>query len=204
MLKMKRTSTSLAGALAALAAATGPAVATPGGASGPSSSASPYLVRSQPGVVLKSILTVGDSVNAKPDGVTPYRMVGIPDGLGAFDNGDGTFTVLMNHELGNTSGIVRAHGAKGAFVSKWVIRKDDLEVLDGEDLIRDIATWNPTTSAYNAAAQGVTLGRLCSASLAPARPSTTRRAASATTGASSWTARRRATRGARSRTRSTA
>ena len=32
-------------------------------------------------------------------------MVGIPDGLGAFDNGDGTFTVLMNHELGNTQGV---------------------------------------------------------------------------------------------------
>ncbi len=30
-------------------------------------------------------------------------MVGIPDGLGAFDNHDGTFTVLMNHELGNTA-----------------------------------------------------------------------------------------------------
>ena len=53
---------------------------------GPSSSQSPYIVRSQPGVVVKAIMTVGDSVNLKPDGVTPYRMVGIADGLGAFDN----------------------------------------------------------------------------------------------------------------------
>ena len=53
---------------------------------GPSSSQSPYIVRSVPGVVTKSIFTVGDSVNLKQDGVTPYRMVGIPDGLGAFDN----------------------------------------------------------------------------------------------------------------------
>jgi hypothetical protein len=29
-------------------------------------------------------------------------MHGIPDGLGAFDNANGTFTLLMNHELGNT------------------------------------------------------------------------------------------------------
>ncbi len=71
-----------------------------GRATSPSSSQSPYLLRSQPGIVTKSILTVGDSVNTKPDGVSPYRMVGIPDGLGAYDNGDGTFTVLMNHELG--------------------------------------------------------------------------------------------------------
>src|SRR5262245_66269289 len=66
---------------------------------GPSSSQSPYLVRTESGVVTVSILTVGDAVNFKADGVTPYRMVGIPDGLGAFDNGDGTFTVLMNYEI---------------------------------------------------------------------------------------------------------
>src|ERR1044071_2041938 len=96
---------------------------------GPSSSQSPYLVRSQPGVVTKAILTVGDSVNLKPDGVTSYRMVGIPDGLGAFDNGDGTFTLLMNHEIPNTEGTARAHGNQGAFVSEWVINKSDLSVV---------------------------------------------------------------------------
>jgi hypothetical protein len=74
---------------------------------GPSSSASSYVARAVPGVVTKSILTVGDSVNAKPDG-TPYRFVGIPDGLGAFDNGNGTFTVLVNHELRAGTGVVRA------------------------------------------------------------------------------------------------
>ena len=134
--------------------------------SGPSSSASPYVVRSVPGVVTKSILTVGDSVNLKPDGITPYRLVGIPDGLGAFDNGDGTFTVLMNHELGATAGVVRAHGAPGAFVSKWIIRKGSLEVLHGEDLIQNIATWNTGLSAYNPPVTGIALGRLCSADLA--------------------------------------
>jgi hypothetical protein len=134
--------------------------------SGPSSSATPYIVRSVPGVVTKSILTVGDSVNLKPDGITPYRLVGIPDGLGAFDNGDGTFTVLMNHELGATAGIVREHGAPGAFVSKWIIRKGSLEVLHGEDLIHNIATWNVGLNSYNPPAAGIALGRLCSADLA--------------------------------------
>src|SRR5215212_10232049 len=85
---------------------------------GPSSSQTPYILRSQSGVVTQAILTVGDSVNVKPDGITPYRMVGIPDGLGAFDNGDGTFTLLMNHEIPSGLGVVRAHGAPGAFVSK--------------------------------------------------------------------------------------
>lgn len=137
-----------------------------GATAGPSSSETPYILRSVPGVVTKSILTVGDSVNTKPDGFTPYRMVGIPDGLGAFDNGDGTFTLLMNHELGSTSGVTRAHGAPGSFVSKWIIRKDDLTVLSGEDLIKQIATWNPGTSSYNAPALGIAINRFCSANLA--------------------------------------
>src|SRR5215510_14040249 len=105
---------------------------------GPSSSQSPYIVQSQPGVITKAVLTVGDSVNLKPDGVTPYRMVGIPDGLGAFDNGDGTFTLLMNHEIPVTVaggvampiGGVRASGNASAFVSMWTIDKSSLQVLN--------------------------------------------------------------------------
>lgn len=130
----------------------------------PSSSQSPYIVPVGSNVITGSLLTVGDSVNRGPDGA-PYRMVGIPDGLGAFDNGDGTFTVLMNHELPMGAGVVRAHGASGAFVSKWIINKSDFRVINGEDLIRQIATWNPTTSSYNAPTRGVELGRLCSADL---------------------------------------
>jgi hypothetical protein len=152
----------LAAAIAVGATVTAAAVAN--AITGPSSSQSPYLLRSEPGVVTKSILTVGDSVNAKPDG-TPYRLVGIPDGLGAFDNGDGTFTLLSNHELPATSGVVRAHGARGAFVSKWTIDKDTLQVLHGEDLIQQVATWNTATMTYNAPAKGVAIGRLCSADL---------------------------------------
>ncbi|MBL8447294.1 MAG: hypothetical protein JNJ44_07755 [Zoogloeaceae bacterium] len=122
---------------------------------GPSTHTAPYLVAS-PGVELTSILTVGDSVKKKHKGNETYRMVGIPDGLGAYDNGDGTITVLMNHELRDTAGIVRSHGAKGAFVSKWQIRKSDLKVLNGEDLIQNVVLTSGTT----------TINRLCSADLA--------------------------------------
>src|SRR5215813_4861588 len=119
--------------LNAVVVPTGPGDVVNGGSiTGPSSSQAPYLVRTASGVVSISILTVGDSVNLKPDGVTPYRMCGIPDGLGAFDNGDGTFTVLMNHEIAS-GGAVRAHGANGAFVSRWIIDKATLRVLHGED-----------------------------------------------------------------------
>lgn len=140
---------------------------------GPSSSQSPYVVRSQPGVVTKSIFTVGDSVNLKPDGTTPYRMVGIPDGLGAFDNGNGTFTLLMNHELGNTVGVARAHGNIGSFVSRWIINKDDLRVVSVRDFIGNttsifLSNSNPVTAAVHTAflpGNTTTFARLCSADL---------------------------------------
>src|SRR5262245_4777082 len=94
-------------------------LAAPAATTGPSSSQSPYLVPVEAGVEFTSILTVGDSVKKKNTADQTYRMVGIPDGLGAYDNGDGTITVLMNHELRNTQGVTRAHGAIGAFVSRW-------------------------------------------------------------------------------------
>jgi hypothetical protein len=126
---------------------------------GPSSSESPYLVRTQPGIVTKSLLTTGDSVGG-------YRMAGIPDGLGAFDNGDGTFTVLMNHELASNLGVVRAHGGKGAFVSRWIVDKETLAVLHGEDLIRKV--YALSAGAWQQIPSGsplLNLGRLCSADL---------------------------------------
>ncbi|MFZ0855210.1 MAG: hypothetical protein WAO08_39215, partial [Hyphomicrobiaceae bacterium] len=57
---------------------------------GPSTTQTPYLVANESGVWFTSILSVGDQIGLK-DGPPelagqPWRMVGIPDGLGAFDN----------------------------------------------------------------------------------------------------------------------
>jgi len=129
---------------------------------GPSSSATPYLINAEPNVRFTSILTVGDT----PEGGT-YRMVGIPDGLGAWDNGDGTFTVVMNHELGATAGVVRAHGAAGAFVSKWVIDASDLSVVSGEDAITTVQLWDDVNKVFYTPTTPYAINRLCSADLAP-------------------------------------
>jgi autotransporter-associated beta strand protein len=126
---------------------------------GPSSSQTPYLTPTAPGWSSTSILTVGDAIGG-------YQMVGIPDGLGAFDNGDGTMTVLANHELGNTSGTVRGHGAIGAFVSKWVINTSTWQVISGGDLVTSAANqlmWNGTTWAQPSTPYAI--ARLCSADL---------------------------------------
>ncbi len=91
---------------------------------GPSTGSTPYGVGLQSYVKMYSVLTV-DNTGITADDTVPliggpgtYSMSGIPDGLGAFDNNNGSFTLLMNHELGNTLGAVRDHGAKGAFVSQ--------------------------------------------------------------------------------------
>jgi hypothetical protein len=131
---------------------------------GPSSSDPPYLVPVAPGVGFTSILTVGDSVHKNNTAAGTYRMVGLPDGLGAYDNGGGTFTVLMNHELTNLQGVARAHGGKGAFVSKWQIRKSDLAVLNGEDLMTNIMLWDPIGETY-VNGFGEVFSRFCSADL---------------------------------------
>lgn len=124
---------------------------------------SQYLVPMYDGIKLQQLMKAGDSF-PKTGGGGTYRMVGVPDGLGAFDNGDGTFTVLMNHELTNLLGVPRSHGAKGAFVSKWSINKKDLKVVSGEDLIKTVYTW--TNGAY-AVAPSVAFSRFCSADLPP-------------------------------------
>ena len=126
--------------------------------SGPSNSQSPYVLPSLPVVQTTSILSVGDSIGG-------YRMVGIPDGLGAFDNQDGTFTLLMNHELGNTVGIVRDHGSKGAFVSRWVIDKSTLRVMSGSDLVKQVFLWDAGTQRPFAAPTTFAFNRFCSGDL---------------------------------------
>jgi hypothetical protein len=130
---------------------------------GPSSSASPYILPTLPGVTTTSLLTVGDSV-PKVGGGT-FRLVGIPDGLGAYDNGNGTLTILVNHELAGTAGVVRDHGSAGAFVSRFIMDKATRQIVSGQDLVQTVRTWNTATSSYNAAGTTV-FTRLCSADLA--------------------------------------
>ena len=108
----------------------------------------PYVLPVDTRTETMSLLTV-DNTGAAADDVVPkigggsYGMAGIPDGLGALDNGDGTFTLFVNHELGNTVGVVRDHGGKGAFVSKWIVDVNSLAVLYGGDLIQQVYGWDP-------------------------------------------------------------
>src|SRR5262245_7794917 len=137
---------------------------------GPSSSQSPYVLPLADGWQTTSLISTGDG--AKENG---YVMAGIPDGLGAiagkFEEGkyvaDKAFmTVFMNHELPNTTGIVRTHGGKGAFVSQWTIHLNTLQVKWGQDLIENLQVWDSASSQHvPASGAALNINRLCSADL---------------------------------------
>jgi serralysin len=132
---------------------------------GPSTPETPYLVPTAPGVGFTSIISAGDEViDATNPDRTAWRFVGIPDGIGAFDNGDGTATVLVNHEIGATNGVVREHGSVGAFVGRLIVDVDTLEVLAADDLGDTIYRYDAATGAFFAGTTAI--GRLCSADLA--------------------------------------
>src|SRR5262245_12833852 len=146
-------------------------------------SASPYLVPTAAGVDFTSILTTPDATKGQIDN-SGFTMAGTPDGLGAFDNGDGTFTLLMNHEFALASafggdeaaGVAHAHNASlltdgdpatnpaGSFVDRFVIRKSDLTILGQSDQIQHVfngSTFAPLSGDL------LNFSRFCSADLAP-------------------------------------
>jgi hypothetical protein len=125
---------------------------------GNSSSDSPYILPFKPNVRFTSIITVGDPLPA--DGV----FAGKADGIGAFDNGDGTITVLVNHELSSSAGLLRDHGSTGAFIDRLVIDKATLTILSADDLIQTVFRWDDGADSY--VTRTTAFSRLCSSDLA--------------------------------------
>jgi serralysin len=124
---------------------------------GPSTTQAPYLLASQPNVTFVSLLSVGDSVNGA-------RLAGNPDGMGAFDLGNGKVVVTLNHEIASNLGVMRAHGATGAFVSKLIIDKATLTVESLSDLATSVMRDTDGDGIY--ALQTTAIGKLCSGDLA--------------------------------------
>src|SRR5262245_34693382 len=142
----------LAGSTAAVAQETGPSTTTP-----------PYILPSSglpDGAVRTiSLLSAGDSIGG-------YRMVGVPDGLGAWIE-DGQVTLMMGHELTRAEGIERTHGAKGSFVSRYTFDPVTLSVLTGRDhnaSPTDVYTFDKSALVWVTGADA--WERLCSGDLA--------------------------------------
>lgn len=133
-------------AVIVLATAAAAIAGTAGTGTGPNTKTDPYVLPVGEGVHVKSLLTVGEG--AASNG---YEMVGIPDGLGLVRQAPSSrdFTLLMNHELRPTQGVVRRHGKIGAFVSELTIDSDSFEVEKGRDLIDpDVRYWDYPSQSY--------------------------------------------------------
>jgi Bacterial protein of unknown function (DUF839) len=117
--------------LAALAATFGASAllvagsATPANDPGFKTAKPPYLVPMAPGAAVDPIISTGDVVGG-------YQMSGIPDGLGAYNDGGNTLQVLMNHELGRT--FPGQPAGVDARISKVTLNRKTHGVLDARYL----------------------------------------------------------------------
>jgi Alkaline phosphatase PhoX len=94
----------------------------------------PYVEAVGPEYEVRALLSVGDVVPETSDPSRQFRMAGIPDGLGAYPNSDGTQTLFMSHEANRGATpqpLVGAPRYRGAFVSKWILDADG-DVVSGE------------------------------------------------------------------------
>jgi len=166
---------------------------------GPSTARVPDMVATADGVKIISLLSNGylDNTYTPPQGImkdrlpfyesvdrsdsdkSDYALSGNVDGMGYMDNGDGTFTLLMNQEHYNFGGgdaaqasnSPRKLGNSGSFIASWKIDKHSGEVLSGEDFIDSVDFWDGS-AYYNKTDLSLythpdTLERFCSATLAP-------------------------------------
>ncbi len=129
----------------------------------------PYTVAIAGGYETKRLLSVGDTVPETSNRAKQYKMVGIPDGLGAHKAGKGTRILYMNHELTNTTmsePVVGDPLNRGALVSKLVLDRHGM-VLSGErayDWVYDENTFlGPAAAVGNSTRP---FSRFCSGSLA--------------------------------------
>ncbi len=165
----RRALTAMVLAASLAVALTAPASAASSTSTGPNTVRAPYILPVADGVHIRSLLTVGDAAAAS----NGYELVGIPDGLGATNQGSNVI-LYMNHELRDTQGIARRHGETGAFVSRWVIDPRTGRIKDGSDHINPgVRYWDYPSGSYvtsgarwaDGTLQERTFGRFCSNTL---------------------------------------
>jgi hypothetical protein len=127
-----------------------------------------------PELKISSLITNGEFTDGLNAGDSVYAPTGIFDGMGAYDNGNGTYTLLVNSELGSSAGygyLVNGVALTGARVSKFIVDKDtdddasngyQSSILSGGIAYSAIYDANgaPVTSASQI--EGGGFGRFCS------------------------------------------
>ncbi len=131
-----------------------------------------YVVSKNSAVNIKAIATVGDIV-------TGTMVRGIPDGMGAYDNGRGGITLLSVHEVAtNNEFVLKGKSTTapwGTSITKFTVSKSTKSVTNVQNFMQKVNFYNYTTGKYQetpagAAPAGATPGifdwgisRFCSA-----------------------------------------
>jgi hypothetical protein len=132
---------------------------------------------------ISSLITTGEVTNGLQAGSSVFAAVGIVDGMGAYDNGDGTYSLLVNHEVGPTVGYQYRVQVKagsnaattatltGSRISRFVVAKDiDNNSANGfqSKVLAGGLAYDEVISPSSSFAITDGLNRFCSANLAPA------------------------------------
>ena len=132
---------------------------------------------------ISSLITNGEVTNGLSAGSSVYTPAGIFDGMGAYDNGDGTYSLLVNHELSSSAGYqyqvqVKAGSAPitsqtitGGRISRFVVAKDlDSNGANGfqSAILAGGVAYNQVISPNASFSLGSGISRFCSANLSPA------------------------------------
>jgi len=136
-----------------------------------------YVLSKNSAVEVKAIATVGDLV-------TGTIVRGIPDGMGAYDNGRGGISLLSVHEVSTGNAFAQKGKSTtapwGTSITKFTVSKSTKAVTRVENFMKTVNFYNYTTGKYQetpegAAPAGATPGyfdwgisRFCSATYAAA------------------------------------
>ena len=140
-----------------------------------------YLISASGGATLSVIATTGDTISNEV-------LRGVPDGLGAIKNADGTLTLLSNHEISTSADFANKKdtGTWGSSISKMTFDPATKKITKMENWMKSMSYYNyatekwgstweqslpvgtPATDAYGAIIGTNGINRLCSGDLVPA------------------------------------
>lgn len=104
-----------------------------------------YVVSKSDGAELSVIATTGDKWGNEV-------LRGVPDGMGALKNADGTLTLLSNHEISLSSTVAQASktatGTWGSSISKMIYDPKTNQITKVENLIKSMSYYNYATTKW--------------------------------------------------------
>lgn len=104
-----------------------------------------YVISATDGATISVVATTGDTVGTEV-------LRGVPDGMGALKNADGTLTLLSNHEISLSSAVAQASksttGTWGSSISKMVYDPATNKITKIENLIKNMSYYNYSTALW--------------------------------------------------------